>query len=80
MKEVVLEILTFLPKMCEEDFFAFLDIWQGLALRQEEKDTVFILLYMYHNYYSFLLSLHLQVPVKCYKMCYHMETQALNTF
>ena len=54
MKEVVLEILTFLPKMCKEDFFAFLDIWQGLALRQEEKDTVFILLYMHHNDYSFL--------------------------
>lgn len=44
-KGVVLEILSFLLKMCKVDFFAFLDISQGLALRQEEQEKIFILFY-----------------------------------
>ena len=54
MKEVVWEILTFLLKMSEEDFFAFLDIWQGLAFRQEENDTIFIFFYRYSFVYNYL--------------------------
>lgn len=37
----VLEILSFLQEMCMAGFFAFLDIWQGLAA----KNTIYFIIY-----------------------------------
>lgn len=45
MRRVVLGFLSSLQEKCKEDFFAFLDIWQGLAEMKKEKNSLIVCLF-----------------------------------